>query len=85
MELNLAEYLVGDIVGVVKASLRSLATEKGLEFITSVPDEIPPAVGDGKRITQCLLNLAGNAMKFTPDAGRLRHPRSPGASGLNPS
>jgi len=71
MELNLAEYLVGDIVGVVKASLRSLATEKGLEFITSVPDEIPPAVGDGKRITQCLLNLAGNAMKFTPPKGHI--------------
>jgi signal transduction histidine kinase len=70
MELNLAEYLVGDIVGVVKASLRSLATEKGLEFIVSVPEEIPPAVGDGKRITQCLLNLAGNAMKFTPQ-GRI--------------
>ena len=66
MELNLAEYLVEDIVGVVKASLRSLATEKGLEFIASVQGEIPPAVGDGKRITQCLLNLAGNAMKFTP-------------------
>src|SRR5207245_5843464 len=30
MELNLAEYLVGDIVDVVKGSLRSLATEKGL-------------------------------------------------------
>jgi signal transduction histidine kinase len=71
MELNLAEYLVGDIVGVVKASLRSLATEKGLEFITSVPDEIPSAVGDGKRITQCLLNLAGNAMKFTPPKGHI--------------
>jgi two-component system sensor histidine kinase ChiS len=51
----------------VRASLRSLASDKGLEFTTEVPPDLPVAYGDGKRITQCLLNLAGNALKFTKE------------------
>jgi signal transduction histidine kinase len=70
MELSLVEYLVADVVGTVQASLRSLAMEKGLEFRIEVPDDLPPAFGDAKRLTQCLLNLAGNAIKFTP-SGRV--------------
>jgi signal transduction histidine kinase len=65
MELSLAEYSVQDIVDTVRASLQSLAAEKGLRFVTDVQEDIPLANGDGKRITQCLLNLAGNALKFT--------------------
>ena len=65
MELALADYSVHDVVESVRASLRSLAEEKGLEFVVSVPDDIPPAHGDGGRIVQCLMNLAGNALKFT--------------------
>jgi signal transduction histidine kinase len=57
MELSLSEYSVRDVVETVRASLRSLANEKGLDFVTEV--------GDSKRITQCLLNLTGNALKFT--------------------
>jgi signal transduction histidine kinase len=65
MELVLADYSVQDVVETVRASLQSLALEKGLGFITTAEDDIPLAYGDGKRITQCLMNLVGNALKFT--------------------
>jgi signal transduction histidine kinase len=65
MELAPAEYSVQDIVDTLKASLHSLAREKGLEFVAAAQEDIPLACGDGKRITQCLTNLAGNALKFT--------------------
>jgi signal transduction histidine kinase len=65
MELALSEYSVQDVIEVVCASLQSLAGEKGLKFSAGAQPDIPLAYGDGKRITQCLLNLAGNALKFT--------------------
>ena len=65
MELALGEYLVEDVVGTVKLSLRALAATKGLDLVTTVPPDAPVCVGDAKRITQCLMNLAGNALKFT--------------------
>ena len=65
MELALGEYVVEDIVNTVKLSLRSLAATKGLDFVTTVPPDLPLCLGDGKRITQCLMNVAGNALKFT--------------------
>jgi signal transduction histidine kinase len=65
MELALGEYVVEDIVNTVKLSLRALAATKGLDLVTTVPPDLPLGVGDGKRITQCLMNLAGNALKFT--------------------
>jgi signal transduction histidine kinase len=65
MELALGDYAVEDVVATVRASLRSLATEKGLDLVTEVEENLPDAYGDSKRITQCLLNLVGNALKFT--------------------
>ena len=67
MELALAEYSVQDVVDTVGASLQSLASEKGVDFVVGAQPGIPQAFGDGMRITQCLLNLAANALKFTKE------------------
>jgi signal transduction histidine kinase len=64
MELVLDEYSVQDVVETVRTSLQSLALEKGLGFAAAAADDIPLAFGDGRRITQCLMNLVGNALKF---------------------
>ena len=65
MELALDDYAVEDVVETVRASLRSMAEEKGLELVTEVEGNLPIVHGDAKRITQCLMNLVGNALKFT--------------------
>ena len=65
MELVMDTYPVDQVVDSVRASLRSLAAEKGLELVTRVPPDLPLVYGDGRRILQCLLNLTGNALKFT--------------------
>jgi signal transduction histidine kinase len=65
MELALGDYVVDDVVGPVRQALHALAAAKGLELHVTVPAETPLGFGDGKRLTQCVMNLAGNALKFT--------------------
>jgi signal transduction histidine kinase len=69
--LNFAEYALDSVVETVRAATESLAQNKKLAFRTDVAKSLPVGVGDEQRLTQVLLNLVGNAIKFT-DAGEVR-------------
>ncbi|NJD69206.1 MAG: HAMP domain-containing protein [candidate division NC10 bacterium] len=69
MRLNLGEYSVQSLIDSVISATRSLAAEKQLELTGQVESDLPVVWGDSKRMTQVLMNLVGNAIKFTPGGG----------------
>ena len=65
LTLSLADYSLKDVVHGVFAAVESLATEKKLALKVELPNDLPTGRGDERRLTQVLLNLVGNAIKFT--------------------
>lgn len=65
LTLALTEYSMAEVVATAAMAVESLATEKGLALSVEVAPELPQGKGDERRLVQVLLNLVGNAIKFT--------------------
>jgi signal transduction histidine kinase len=70
LTLDLSDYSLEDIAQTVRSTLEPLAADKKLAFKVEVSPKLPAGHGDGRRLTQVLINLVGNAIKFT-DAGEV--------------
>ena len=65
LNLSLADYSLKNVVQTVFSLVEPLALEKKVALNVELAPDLPAGRGDERRITQVLLNLVGNAIKFT--------------------
>ena len=67
MELEHVDFDVRELLNSVVDLFRSKADLKGIQLVARVPDKLSPVAGDPTRLRQVLVNLLGNALKFTSE------------------
>jgi signal transduction histidine kinase len=65
LTLSPVDYSMRELVLDVVSATEALAAEKQLALEVDAPANLPPGRGDERRLTQVLLNLVSNAIKFT--------------------
>jgi two-component system, sensor histidine kinase and response regulator len=66
MDISLVEFSLDEMLDELASIMSVNAADKDLDLLISVQPEVPRILmGDGMRLQQILINLAGNAIKFT--------------------
>jgi signal transduction histidine kinase/DNA-binding response OmpR family regulator len=69
--LNIQPFNLLQLAEQIRTALRSEFEKRGLAFTTDIHPDIGPVIADREKISQVLENLVINAMKFTPEGGRI--------------
>ncbi|HMM22477.1 MAG TPA: ATP-binding protein [Selenomonadales bacterium] len=69
--LEVEEISLAEVVDNVSTLLKQKSEEKGVTLLTQIEPVVPPIQGDGDRLTQMVLILMDNALKFTPAGGQI--------------
>jgi len=71
IELSSEAFDVGELLREVYDMLANESEQEGQSLVLSIPETAIPAELDRTRVKQIIVNLAANAVKFTPEGGRV--------------
>lgn len=71
MELHLAEFSLPDLIEKLLGMAQPVAEQKNIDLVTDVAGDVPVMHQDPGKVQQILYNLISNAIKFTPEGGRV--------------
>jgi len=71
MDVRLSEFRIGAVVTAQCEMVRGLSEEKNIDLICQVEPDLPVMYQDQSKIQQVLINMLSNAIKFTPEGGRI--------------